>query len=129
MLEFIVNLHLLTYFQILTVGIAAVVWGIVTVRRNQPFTEGFRGLLYTLAFSGLEQAILGVVLFAAGCRPNNMLHLVYGLIALVGVPLAFAYTSEELNKRDMQVLAFASFAITAAAWRAISTGIGGACPS
>ena len=129
MLEFVKNLHLLTYYQIMLAGIAAVIWGVVTLRRGQPFTEGFRGILYTLAFSGVVQALLGGILFLAGCRPNNTLHLVYGLIALVGIPVAFTYTSENLNRRDMRILAFAAFAITAAAWRAISTGVGGICPT
>jgi hypothetical protein len=128
-ISFIVTMHLLTFYQIVVAGIAAVIWGLVLVRRGEPFTDGYRGILFAVGGSGIVQAILGGILFLAGCRPNNMLHLVYGLIAFIGIPVAYTYASEDMSKRDMLILAFAAFAITAAAWRAFDTGIGGTCPS
>ncbi|HKD77012.1 MAG TPA: hypothetical protein VKB76_16015 [Ktedonobacterales bacterium] len=128
MREFVLNLHLITFVQILIAGAVATVWGIILIWRGKPFTDGFRSILYTVAISGVIQAALGGILYLFGCRPENMLHLVYGLIAFIGIPAAFAYASEDLSKRDMAVLAFASFAIAAAAWRAGATGFGGYCP-
>ena len=127
MLDFIITLHLLTFYQIVVAGIAAIIWGIVLVRNHTPFSDGFRGILYTVAICGVIQALLGGVLFLAGCRPNNILHLVYGLIAFIAIPVAFTYASEELTRRDMLILAFAAFVIVAAAWRAFDTGVGGVC--
>ncbi len=127
MREFIVTLHLLTFFQVVITGSVATVWGIIAWRRGG-ITDGFRSILYLTAGTGLMQALLGIILFLSGCRPADVLHLVYGLIVAVAVPVAFTYASEDLNKRDMAVLAIASFAIVAAALRGAATGIGGYCP-
>ena len=127
MLDFITNLHLLTYYQVVLTGTVAVVWGIICWRRND-YTDGLRSILYVTAGSGLVQALLGIILFLAGCRPSNILHLVYGGIVVLAIPVAYAYINEKIAKRDLAVLAFAAFAIVAAALRAFSTGTGGVCP-
>ena len=127
MLEFISNVHLLTYYQVVMVSTIAVVWGIICWRRGI-YTDGLRSILYVTAGTGAMQALLGTILFLAGCRPTNILHLVYGGIILLGIPVAYAYISEKITKRDLAVLAFTAFAILAAAFRAYSTGIGGSCP-
>ena len=128
MLEIILTMHLLTFIQLIVIGLGAVIWGIALVRRRLPFTDGFRSIVYATAATGLWQAVLGSILFfLMGCRPNNILHLVYGGIGLLGIPIAFTYASEELNRRDILILAFAAFAIVAAAIRAFGTGIGGSC--
>jgi heme A synthase len=126
-LDALTTMHLLTYFQVLITGGVATVWGIGAWRHGG-ISDGFRSILFLTAGTGLAQALLGSILFLFGCRPENILHLVYGLIVAAAVPVAFTYASEDLNKRDMAVLAFASFAIVAAALRGASTGIGGYCP-
>lgn len=128
MRDFLTTLHLLTFQEILLVGGIALVWGIIAWRRAV-FSDGFRSMLYVVAAIGIMEALLGIVLFLSGCRPTNMLHLVYGLIVAGAIPVAGAYTNETIAKRDLAVLAFAVFAIVAAAVRAFSTGVGGMCPS
>lgn len=127
MLEVISNMHLLTFYQLLITGSVATVWGIIAWRRAT-FTDGFRSILWLTMGTGIGQALLGGLLFVSGCRPTNLLHLVYGLIVIAAIPVAFTYANEKIGKRDLAILAFAAFAITAAALRAYSTGIGGTCP-
>jgi heme A synthase len=125
--DFISTLHLLTFVQILVTGSVATVWGIRAWRQGT-FTDGFRSILYLTVGSGVAQAVLGGILFLSGCRPADNLHLVYALIVVAAIPIATAYASEKMEKRDMAILAFAAFAIVAAALRAASTGAGGYCP-
>lgn len=127
MRDFVTMLHLLTFQEILLVGGIALVWGIMAWRRAV-FSDGFRSILYIVAATGIMEGLLGGILFIAGCRPTNMLHLVYGLIVAGAIPVAGAYTNETIAKRDLAVLAFAVFALVAAAVRAYSTGVGGTCP-
>lgn len=122
MLDFILRLHLLTYYQVLVVGSVTTVRGVLILQRHEPFTDGFRSLLYITAGTGILQALLGGFLYLGGLRPDNMLHLVYGGIVVCAIPLAYAYISEEETRRDIAVLAFATFALVAAALRAFATG-------
>ena len=127
MLDFITNLHLYTYFGVVLVGTIATVWGFISWRRGT-YTDGLRSILYVTAGAGAMQALLGTILFLAGCRPTNILHLMYGGIILLAIPVAYVYIEEKIAKRDLAVLAIAAFAIVAAAFRAYATGVGGSCP-
>jgi heme A synthase len=126
-LDFLTSLHLLSFWQIVLTGGIATGWGI-RAWRQATFTDGFRSMLFLTEGSGVAQALLGGILFLAGCRPADILHLVYGLIVIAAIPVAVGYASEKLDKRDMAFFAFASFAIVAAALRGAMTGVGGTCP-
>ena len=122
MLDFILKLHLLTYYQVLVVGSVATVRGALIVWRHEPFTDGFRSLLFITAGTGVVQVLLGALLYLGGLRPNDMLHLVYGAIVVGAIPVAYVYISEAETRRDIGVLTFACFALVAAALRAFATG-------
>lgn len=122
MLSGLIQLHLLTYYGLLTVGTLATAQGVGQVWRAEPLSAGYRSALYALAGTGVVQAAQGGILFLAGYRPANLLHLVYGGIAALGVPIGFAYVSEQMTRRDLAILAFVAFAIVAAALRAYATG-------
>ncbi len=121
--DFILAMHLLTYYQVLLTGLVATGWGIFLIVRGSGISPGFRSAVFLTAGTGLVQGLWGSILFISGSRPNDILHLVYGLIAIIGIPVAFTYASEEENRRDVGVLTFAAFAIFAAALRAYSTGV------
>jgi heme A synthase len=125
--DFISTLHLLTFLQIMLTGSVATVWGIRAWRQGV-FSDGLRSILYVTVGAGVAEALLGGILLLSGCRPADTLHLVYALIVVAAIPVATAYASDKMEKRDMAILAFAAFAIVAAALRAASTGAGGYCP-
>jgi hypothetical protein len=127
-LNFITQLHLYTYYNIVLVGGVATVWGFISWRRNE-YTDGLRSILYVTAGAGAVEALWGIILFLGGCRPADILHLVYGGIILLAIPVAYAYIEEKIAKRDLAVLTFAAFALFAAAFRAYATGVGGTCPT
>mgnify|MGYP001300225527 CR=1 FL=1 len=127
MLDFLTTLHQLSFWQIVLTGGIATGWGIRAWRQAR-FSDGFRSILFVTEGSGVAQGLLGGILFLAGCRPADILHLVYGLIVIAAIPVAIGYASEKMEKRDMAILAFAAFAIVAAALRGAMTGVGGYCP-
>jgi hypothetical protein len=82
----------------------------------------FRWLLITTAGLGALQAALGGLLFASGARPGDMLHLVYGGIVLLAIPIAYVYSDQKRTRRDIIIMVIAVVAIIGAAVRAFMTG-------
>jgi hypothetical protein len=88
----------------------------------------FRYALAVVAGLGVLQALLGgsLVLFFR-CQPRESLHYVYGLIVLLAIPVAFAYSDQAQVRRDVIIMTIAVVAILGAALRAFATGPGGIC--
>jgi hypothetical protein len=88
----------------------------------------FRYALAVVAGFGVLQAILGGALFLFfHCRAGEQLHYVYGLIVLLAIPVAYAYSDQRQVRRDIIIMTIAVVAILGAALRAFSTGPGGIC--
>jgi hypothetical protein len=91
----------------------------IAARGGSPWTDRLRiGLMVVI---GLQVAG-GVVLFAAGARPSESLHLLYGLVALAILPLAATFASEAPPRPRAWVLASACLILVVVAWRLASTG-------
>jgi hypothetical protein len=88
----------------------------------------FRYALAVAAGLGVLQAVLGgaLVLFFR-CQPRDQLHYVYGLIVLLAIPVAYAYSDQRQVRRDIIIMTIAVVAILGAALRAFATGPGGIC--
>ena len=102
-------------------------WAIVTFFRNKTPSDGFWNLLGALQAVVGIQALVGLVLFATGARPNSngpsWLHYVYG----AGFP-ALILTIAHVYARRVRypwaafgVAAFVCFGLT---FRALQTGLG-----
>jgi len=97
-------------------GLAAI---LIAMRGGSPWTDRLRiGLTVVIGL----QVVSGVVLFAAGARPRESLHLLYGLAALAIVPLAATFASEAPPRPRAWVLASACLILLVVAWRLASTG-------
>jgi len=68
------------------------------------------------------QAVTGALLFIAGDRPRESLHLLYGLAALAILPLAGAFAGEAPLRPRAWVLGGACLLLLVVAWRLASTG-------
>ena len=92
---------------------------LIAIRGGSPWTDRLRIGLTVLI--GL-QVVSGVVPFAAGARPRESLHLLYGLAALAILPLAATFASEAPPRPRAWVLASACLILVVVAWRLASTG-------
>jgi len=97
-------------------GLAAT---LIAIRGGSSWTDRLRIGLTVLI--GL-QVVSGVVLFTAGARPRESLHLLYGLAALAILPLAATFASEAPSRPRAWVLASACLILVVVAWRLASTG-------
>lgn len=82
----------------------------------------FRWLLIATASLGALQAVLGGLLYLSGARPGEQLHLVYGGIVLLAIPIAYAYSDQKRTRRDLIIMVIAVVALIGAAVRAFMTG-------
>lgn len=82
----------------------------------------FRWLLIVTAALGALQAVIGGLIWLTGARPGEPLHYVYGLIVLLAIPVAYAYSDQKRVRRDVIIMLIAAVAIIGAAVRALMTG-------
>ena len=69
------------------------------------------------------QGLLGVAGLLAGNNPREgILHMVYGVFAVLFLPGAFLYAQGGESRRETLILAGASWIVTIAFVRGISTG-------
>jgi heme A synthase len=127
-MSFVLGVHLFLVYLIWTFGGLGTIWGIVLLVRKRGIDSIMRALLYITAGLGVLQAAMGGILYLSGARPghpgslDSNLHFVYGLIVLIGIPVAFVYASNKSARRDMIVYTIAIAAVAAAAVRAFMTG-------
>jgi hypothetical protein len=96
-------------------------WGTVQYFRNRPLTGGFRSSFLIVAGLTAVQGLLGLAGFAFGLHPRELLHVVYGIFAVVFLPGAYLYSRSGGQRREAVVLAGASWIVSIAFFRGIAT--------
>jgi hypothetical protein len=126
----VTEIHHYFAYLIPTGWLLLALWSAATLVRNKPPASLFWSLLAFMQVALAIQAILGIILFLMGFRPNSngpsWLHYVYGLIFPV-VVLVFAHRYAQRDRfKDIPWLVFgvAAFLIGFATIRAIQTGLG-----
>jgi hypothetical protein len=65
---------------------------------------------------------VGLAAFAFGGRPSELLHLVYGVFAVIFLPGAYVYAQGGTPRREAVILAGAAWVVSIAYFRGIATG-------
>ncbi|HEU5441634.1 MAG TPA: hypothetical protein VFU88_20285 [Ktedonobacterales bacterium] len=136
----ILSLHGFIFYVVLALGAVTLLAGLVLIwmsRRAKGSAAGetlaplggyvsvqrvFRGLLWVTAIAGVVQGALGGILYLQGARAGVGLHYVYGLIVLAAIPVAYVYSDQKQQRRDIIIMTIAAAAIVGAAIRAFATG-------
>jgi hypothetical protein len=128
--RFVTEIHHYFAYLIPTGWLVIAAWAAATLVRNRPPASLFWSLLAVMQVALGIQALIGIILFLMGYRPNSngpsWLHYVYGLIFPV-VVLTFAHRYAQRDRfKDIPWLVFgvAAFLIGFATIRAIQTGLG-----
>jgi len=99
------------------------VWGAYHYFRNQRLSGGFRSTYLIMAGLVPIQGLLGMAAILSGNSPREgILHIVYGIFAVIFVPGAYLYSRGSDTRREALVLAGASWIVAIAFFRGISTG-------
>ncbi len=123
MLESLAFLH--SYGARVLVVFAAVLglWGAYHYFRNQRVSGGFRSTYLIMAGLVFLQGVFGVTaLFVGGSPREGFLHMVYGIFAALFVPGAYLWSRGDSQRREALILAGASWIVSIAFIRGITTG-------
>ena len=100
---------------------ACSVWGLAMVWRKRPMDANYRGILAIGYVLGDLIGLVGVVLFVAGARPADPLHVLYGLLAALTLPAAAAYLQDKPDARKPLVYGLVSLFLVGVLIRGIIT--------
>jgi heme A synthase len=125
------DLHRYVAYSIPAGFIVLMLWTIWSLIRNRPPHEWFWNLLAGLQVVLVLQAVIGVILFATGARPDahgvrQWLHYAYGALfpLLVLVYAHRAAKGERFREIPWVPFGIASFFIFGLTFQAIRTGLG-----
>ncbi len=96
-------------------------WGLWTWLRKQPASGGYRSSLVMTEALFVLQALVGIGLYLSGRRPHDSLHLLYGVLLIVTLPIAASYTSSHEKRREPLIFGIAGLFMTGLAIRALTT--------
>jgi CDP-diglyceride synthetase len=116
------TLHGFAARVLLAYAVALGLWGTYKYIRNQELDGGFRASYLIMAGVTALQGLLGLATFLSGARPTELLHVVYGIFAVIFLPGAFLYAQSGSRRRETVLLAGAAWVVSIAYLRGISTG-------
>jgi heme A synthase len=103
-------------------AVVLALWGTYAYIRNTRLSGGFRSsYLIMVGVTGI-QGLLGLTTLLMGNRPHELLHIVYGIFAILFLPGAYVYANAGSQRRETLVLAGACWIVTIAYLRGIATG-------
>ena len=98
-------------------------WGTYYYFRNMRVGGGFRSTYLIMTAVTPVQGLLGVSTLLLGGQPKaGLLHMVYGIFATLFLPGAYLYSRSGNVRRETLILAGASWIVSIAFFRGISTG-------
>jgi hypothetical protein len=115
------TLHGYSARVLLVFAVVLGVWGAYRYFRNQELGGGFRASFLIMAGLTAVQGLLGLGVFALGARPAELLHVVYGIFAVIFLPGTYLYAHGGTHRREAVILAGASWIVSIAYLRGIAT--------
>ncbi len=98
------------------------IWGAYRYFRNQELGGGFRASYLIMAGLTVVQGLLGLAAYGLGARPTELLHVVYGIFAVIFLPGAYLYAQGGTRRREAVIIAGAAWVVSIAYLRGIATG-------
>jgi hypothetical protein len=98
------------------------IWGAFGYFRNGHVSGGFRSSYLIMAGLTAVQGLFGLVLLVTGHPPSRLLHVVYGIFAVLFLPGAYLWAHGGSKRREAIILAAAGWIVAVAYFRGISTG-------
>ncbi len=98
------------------------IWGAYGYFRNAQVSGGFRSSYLIMAGLTAAQGLFGLALLVTGNPPSRLLHVVYGIFAVLFLPGAYLWAHGGSKRREAVILAAAAWIVAVAYLRGISTG-------
>lgn len=98
------------------------IWGAYGYFRHAQVSSGFRSSYLIMAGLTAVQGLFGLALLVTGHAPTRLLHVVYGIFAVLFLPAAYLWAHGGSKRREAIILAAAAWIVAVAYFRGISTG-------
>jgi CDP-diglyceride synthetase len=117
-----VFLHTFGARALIVFAVVLGIWGAYEYFRHAQVSGGFRSSYLLMAGLTALQGLFGLGLFVLGNRPHTLLHLVYGIFAVLFLPGAYLWAHGGSKRREAIILAAAAWIVAVAYFRGFSTG-------
>ena len=108
---------ILLFFGILSI------WGVFSYLGGQSISGSYKGALAIGELLMLAEFVLGVLLLLSGAQPYRLsIHILYGIVAIIGLPGAFAYTRGRDDRWELLIYVAVCLFLCGIALRAMTTG-------
>ncbi|WP_029214882.1 hypothetical protein [Kallotenue papyrolyticum] len=98
-------------------------WGLWNYLRGAGVSGAYLGAVVIAVGLIAVEALLGLVLYLQGPRPPRIaLHMLYGIVALLSFPAAFAFTRGRVGRAEALIYAVVAFFLVGIALRLRTTG-------
>ena len=99
------------------------IWGFIGYLRGHSISGSYRGALAIGELLMLAQFVIGVLLMLGGAQPARpSIHILYGIVAIIGLPGAFAYTRGRDDRWELLIYVAVCLFLCGIALRAMTTG-------
>jgi hypothetical protein len=116
-------LHARLVITILLFFGALSIWGFIGYLRGQGVSGSYKGALAIGELLMLSEFIIGVLLLVGGLQPFRMgIHILYGLVAIITLPGAFAYTRGRDGRWERLIYVTVCLFLCGIALRGVTTG-------
>ncbi|MEK7328795.1 MAG: hypothetical protein AAB217_26420 [Chloroflexota bacterium] len=98
-------------------------WALYLAFRKRDLDSNFWGALVINEIIFIAEATLGVTMWAQGLRPARIVHLLYGVLAVITIPAAFAFTKGRATNREAALYGLICLFLAGVAIRAATTAV------
>jgi len=121
-LNFVAFVHQRFAFALLIYAVILGLWGGYQFLRQRALSGGFRSSYLLMIGLLAVQGLLGVLLLIGHRQPREILHVVYGIFAIVFLPGVYFYAARGSRAREAAFMAATCWIVAVAFGRGIGTG-------
>ncbi|MDQ6899905.1 MAG: hypothetical protein M3072_10435 [Candidatus Dormibacteraeota bacterium] len=97
-------------------------WGGFQFLTRRQVSGGFRSAYLLMIGLTAVQGLAGLLIFALGLRPREILHIVYGIFAIAFLPGVYFYAARGTKLREAFLMPFGCWIVAIAYGRGFLTG-------
>lgn len=118
----IVFLHGRFAIALILYAIILGIWGTASLAFRRRVSGSFRASFVLMIGLTALQCLAGLLAFLFGTRPKEILHVVYGIFAIVFLPGLWFFAARGSRTREAMLLAISCWIVAIAYGRGIMTG-------
>ncbi|MGB3307213.1 MAG: hypothetical protein WBA63_13570 [Thermomicrobiales bacterium] len=97
-------------------------WGLLEFARGGVLGGNIAGALIIGQILIVVQGLLGLIVFASGDRPQQILHILYGFTAALVLPFVWSYVRDRAPRQGLLIYSIVALFIVGLAIRGMTTG-------